>query len=100
MKLPVIILASALIVIVLWDAFEAVVLPRRVTRRFRLTKIFYRSTWIPTAALARRTSSRTQRETCLSFYGPLSLILLLCLWAVSLIVGFALVQCATGSALT
>ena len=29
---------SILIVFVLWDAFETIVLPRRVSRRFRLTR--------------------------------------------------------------
>lgn len=99
MKALVSVLGCALIVIVLWDAFEAVVLPRRVTRRFRLTRIFYRGTWIPSAAIARRMKSRARRETYLSFYGPLSLIFLLCHWAAGLIVGFALIQWANGSAL-
>ena len=31
---------------VLWDAFETIVLPRRVTGRLRLTTLFYRYTWI------------------------------------------------------
>jgi len=29
---------------ILWDAFETVILPRRVTRRIRLALAFYRST--------------------------------------------------------
>ena len=37
--------AVALIVVVLWEAFEAIVLPRRVNSRWRLTVAFYRSTW-------------------------------------------------------
>ena len=43
-----------LIFIVLWDAFETIVLPRRVTRRIRLTRLFYWYTWLPWSALARR----------------------------------------------
>jgi len=35
----------AIFLIVLWDAFEAIILPRRVTRKFRLARLFYRSTW-------------------------------------------------------
>src|SRR5438309_11853300 len=34
----------ALILIVLWDAFEVIILPRRVRRKFRLTRFFYCST--------------------------------------------------------
>jgi hypothetical protein len=57
-----IVLSIVLILIVLWDAFEVVILPRRVTRRFRLTSIFYRSTWVPYAAIARRLHSSERRE--------------------------------------
>jgi len=39
---------------ILLDAFETVVLPRRVQRSFRLTSWFYRRTWIPYRAIARR----------------------------------------------
>jgi hypothetical protein len=77
-----------LILGILLDAFESIVLPRRVTRRFRITRIFYRVTWIPSAALARRISSSRRREKYLGSFGPLSLILLLVIWAVVLIIGF------------
>jgi len=43
----------ALLAIVLWDAFETIILPRRVAGRFRLTKFFYRTTWRPGAASPR-----------------------------------------------
>src|SRR2546422_11719550 len=79
----------ALILVVLWDAFEVIILPRRVTRRFRLTRFFYRTTWKPWAAAARRMSKSNRRELLLSFYGPVSLLFLLSLWAAGLILGFA-----------
>ncbi|MGI8551326.1 MAG: two pore domain potassium channel family protein, partial [Dehalococcoidia bacterium] len=88
-----------LILVVLWDAFETIALPRRVTRRLRLTRIFYRLTWVPWSALARRLPNSNHRETYLSFYGPLSLILLLVVWAVALVIGFGLVQWGLGSRL-
>jgi hypothetical protein len=79
----------AMILVVLWDAFEVIILPRRVTRKFRLTRLFYRSTWKPWATVARRMSKGTRRELLLSFYGPVSLLFLLSLWAAGLILGFA-----------
>jgi hypothetical protein len=85
-----------LIAIVLLDAFETVVLPRRVTRSFRLTALFYRTTWRPWAALARLISSPRRRESYLGYFGPLSLIVLLAFWAAGLIFGFALLQYGTG----
>lgn len=85
----------ALVAGVLWDAFETVVLPRRVNRRVRLTRLFYRSTWRVWSAVARRSGGRS--ATFLSLYGPLSLILLLALWAAGLIIGFGLLQWGLGS---
>jgi hypothetical protein len=92
-------LSVALILIVLWDAFETIVLPRRVTRRVRLTRLFYRCTWRPWAALARLIRSGKRRETYLGFYGPLSLLLLLSVWAVGLVVGFGALHWAFNSAI-
>jgi Ion channel len=82
----------------LWDAFEVIILPRRVTRRFRLARFFYRSTWRPLSRLCAITSER-RAENLLSFYGPISVLCLLIIWAVGLIFGFGLLQYAAGSAL-
>jgi len=83
-----------LVAVVLWDAFETIVLPRRVTRRVRLTRFFYRATWRPFAASARFVHAGGRREAYLGFYGPLSLLLLLVLWAAALVLGFGLLQYA------
>ena len=88
-----------LIAVIMWDAFEVVVLPRRVIRRLRLTRLFYRATWIPWSASVRRLASSQRRETYLGFYGPLSLLLLLTVWATGMILGFAMLLAAFGSAL-
>jgi len=88
------------IAVIVWDAFEAIVLPRRVTRRLRPTRLFYRVTWTAWSGLARRLAAGGRRETYLSFYGPMSVLLLLAAWALSLIVAFALVQWGLGTRLT
>ena len=84
-------------VVIMWDAFEALVLPRRVTRRLRPTRMFYRITWQMWSAAARRMRPGGRRETYLSFFGPLSLLVLMAAWAASLVAAFALLQ--TGTAL-
>jgi hypothetical protein len=81
----------------MWDAFEAIVLPRRVTRRLRPTRMFYRVTWRVWSAVAHRMPMGGRRETYLSFFGPLSLLVLLGAWAASLVVGFALLQRGLGA---
>src|SRR4051812_196968 len=82
--------------IVLLDAFETVVLPRRVRRVFRLTSIFYRNTWRPWSRIARKIKSPSIRESFLGYFGPLSLIFLLALWAFGLILAFALLHWGSG----
>jgi hypothetical protein len=85
-----------IILLVLLDAFETIVLPRKVQRSFRLTSWFYRNTWIPWVKVARLIRRRSWRENFLGYFGPLSLILLLAVWAMSLIFGFALLQYGLG----
>ncbi len=82
--------------VVLLDAFETVVLPRRVTRHFKLTAWFYRRTWIPWRGIARRIRTFSRQQSFLGYFGPLSLITLLVFWATTLILGFALVQYGIG----
>ncbi len=86
-----------LIVGTVWEAFEAIVLPRRVTRKLRLTRVFYRSTWTAWAGLADRVLSGKRRDAVLAVYGPMSLLVLLSIWAGMIVLGFALVQMASGS---
>src|SRR2546422_328195 len=60
----------AIFLIVIWDAFEAIILPRRVTRRFRLTRLFYKTTWTTWKFIIGLVSSRKGRETLLGFFLP------------------------------
>ena len=83
---------------ILRDSFETVVLPRRIQRRFSLSRLFYRSSWIVWSSLGRKLHNN-RRETYLSYFGPLSLIFLLIVWALGLIFSFALVQWACFDAL-
>lgn len=81
---------------VLLDAFETIVLPRKVQRAFRLTSWFYRNTWVPWVRLSRLIRVHSWRENFLGYFGPFSLILLLVFWAFGLIFGFALLQFGLG----
>jgi hypothetical protein len=91
--------AVAAIAMVLWDAFETVVLPRTVTRSLRLARVYFRQTWRAWTHLARMAGGERRRERILSVYGPLSLLGLLFVWAVTLVVGFAVVHWTIGSRL-
>lgn len=87
-------------IVVIWavllDAFETMVLPRRVLRNFRLTAYFYRRTWIPWRRIASHIKTTSRQQNFLGYFGPLSLILLLAFWATALIFGFAMIQYGIG----
>src|SRR5438552_9759989 len=92
-------LAVLLIAVILWAAFETIILSLRVSRKFRLTRAFYRLLWTPWRAAARRVPAGNRRENVLMVFGPLSLILLLVFWAVGLVVSFGLLHWGLGSPL-
>jgi hypothetical protein len=92
MRTAAVLVGIALVALTLIDAFEVMVLPRRVTRRFRPTRLFYRSTWPPWAWIGRRIQHPPRREGFLDIFGPASLLALFFLWAVMILAGFALVQ--------
>src|SRR5262245_26321665 len=87
-----ILIGVVIVVMTLVDCFEAVVLPRRVTHRWRPTRLFYRTTWRVWRAVAGLATSARVRYNALSLFGPLSLLCLLVCWAISMIFGFALIQ--------
>ncbi|HEY0407777.1 MAG TPA: potassium channel family protein [Pyrinomonadaceae bacterium] len=91
------IIGCAVILIILWDAFEAIILPRRVTRRIRLMPMVLVGSWTLLSNVARRMRPGKRRERYLGFFGPLSLLLLLCVWGIGLVLGFALIHWAIGS---
>src|SRR5215510_5133075 len=85
------------ILIILWDAFQTIILARRVSRRFRPTRAFYRLLWTPLRAATKRISPGDRRENILMVFGPLSLLTLMATWAYGLIFSFALLHWGVGS---
>jgi len=86
-----------LVFLILLDAFETVILPRRVTREFRIARYFLRSQWMTWSSISRRIRSSTLRETYLGYYGPFVLLALFAFWAWLLVLGFAMLHWAAGS---
>ena len=44
LRLSMAVVGGLLVALILWETFETIVLPRRVVREFRLTRLFYRCT--------------------------------------------------------
>jgi len=93
-------LGAAIIISVLWDGFETMVLPRRVTRRFRFARFFYRSTWSIWLKIVCVIFPEGRQENYRSYFAPLSLLLLLSTWAVGLITGFGLLYWALANSIS
>src|SRR6266550_3681791 len=99
MNILAVIVGVLFIFAILQDSFETVVLPRRVSSRFRLSRFFYMTTWVLWSSVARKMRSGNRRDLYLSYFGPLSLLLLLVFWAAVLILAFTLLQWGLISAL-
>src|SRR4051794_261533 len=93
------IVAAAVIFVIFVDAFEAVVLPRRVKHDYRVARLFYQSAWVVWRAVAGLLPTGKWRSGLLAVFGPLSLFGLLSVWAAGLIVGFALLHWSFQTAL-
>ena len=73
-----------LIGLILVDAFETVVLPRRVTRRFRLTRLIVLNSWRVWVRVARQlpsTAAAKGQESAKDSWAPLGRWRCSCCWA-------------------
>ena len=82
---------------VILDAFQTIILPRRPKGRFRITRLFFLTTWQPWAAITSRIPNPRARDQLFSIFGPLAILLLLVVWATLLVSGFGFLFFALGS---
>jgi len=99
-RIAAIIIGLVIIFGVLLDAFETVVLPRRVSRRLRLVRFIVAPAWIFYSRWLRKKPTGGRRETYLSYFGPGVSIMLLVVWAGGLILGFSIILWGLGSGLS
>ena len=85
-------LAVLVLVFVLQDAFEVMLLPRRVQRRVRITRFYFRFSWFMWRRVGRAMLAGAARERFLSVFGPLSMVVLFGLWATCLIAAFGTLE--------
>jgi Ion channel len=94
---PIVLLAGLVLIVgMLWDAFETIILPRRVTRHVRVV-LLVRVVWRWWRAAFGRIQRTGRRETYLAYFGPLATLLELTVWAVGLILGFGMMQWGLGT---
>src|SRR5262249_18634167 len=86
-----------LILLMLWEAFNTVILPPQVTGMLPVAFTVYRGSWAIWRLIANPLPEgedqeiSSNRDKFLSLYGPAALLMLLVVWALLLIFGFALI---------
>ena len=91
MQFVFILLGIGLLALVLLDAFQTIILPRRPVGRFRITRLFFLATWYPWTVVVNILPARRSREQLYSAYGPLALLVLFIVWATLLTVAYGLI---------
>jgi hypothetical protein len=94
------VLSVFVLILVLWDAFDTVILPRTATGRLRLTRLYFGFGWKRWRWIAARLQSDRRRERFLAVFGPLSLLALAAVWALGMVAGFAGLHWSAGSHLS
>jgi hypothetical protein len=92
MRVAATILGLLLLAVVLSDAFEVMLLPRRVRRKMRLVTYLLRSSWFVWSSSAAHLRPGHRRDSFLSLYGPLSLLMLIGVWVAGLITAFGIIS--------
>ena len=82
---------------VIWDGFATMVLPRTVAPMRRLSGRFYRVSWQFWTRIGHRIRPEGLRLSFFAVYGPLSVMLLLIIWAGLAVLAFALIYHGLGS---
>lgn len=86
-----IIAGLALILIVFYDLFQSVVLPRPAINKLATVRYLLRGAWWSWRWVGNRISSLPRRERWLATYGPISVLLFFTVWALALILGYGLI---------
>src|SRR6516225_4507003 len=83
-------LGALLLVVVLYDVFQSIVLPRPAVGRLRLSVTFVRRVWRAWRFVATRPRRLRTREAGLAVFGPLIVVVLLVIWGFGVILAYAL----------
>jgi hypothetical protein len=85
------VLGLTLIVIVFYDLFQTVVLPRPAVGKIQLARRVVRPMWLMWRWVSQRTSRLERSEARLAAFAPVALLTLFLIWAAALVLGYGLV---------
>lgn len=90
------VLGALLVLLVLWDTFETIVIPKLVERRMRVSTVYYRAIWRAWHWLTGLIPESQMRTAALMAFGAFSLIFLFVVWGAVMILGFAMIHMGIG----
>ena len=99
MELPALVLGILLLVLVIWDLFETIVVPRPTPGRFRIARYVVRLSWRAVRAIGRSRDGKTH-DTLLGLFAPVMTLALLISWLAALILGYGLILFALADQLS
>lgn len=79
------------VVLVLWDVFQSIVVPRPTPSRLRIARYVVVPAWRAWRALAVRTRTGLARDALLGSFAPGAAIVLLLVWLAGLLLGYGLI---------
>jgi hypothetical protein len=86
-----IVVGVALVLVVFYDLFQSVVLPRPAINKLATVRYLLRGIWRGWRWVGDRMSSIPRRERWLATYGPISVLYTFTVWALALVVGYGLI---------
>jgi len=86
-----IVVGLALVLIVLYDLFQSVVLPRPAINKLATVRYLLRGAWLTWRWVGNRISSIPRRERWLATYGPIGVLLSFVVWGLALVLGYGLI---------
>ncbi len=85
------VLGLVLILIVFYDLFQSVILPRPAVNKVQLARNLVRPMWLIWRWVSQRTSRLDRSESRLAAFAPVALLMLFAVWAVVLVFGYGLI---------
>jgi len=85
-----IVVGLALILVIFYDLFQSVVLPRPAVNQLATVKYLLRGLWAFWRWVGNRYSSIPRRERWLAMFGPLGVMAMFGVWALGLVLGYGL----------
>src|SRR5918911_69 len=86
-----IVVGLALLVLVFYDLFQTVILPRPAVKKFALVRYLLRALWRVWRWIGNRMESIPRREGWLATFGPMSVIIMFTIWAIVIVIGYGLI---------